>query len=76
MLGYQGKCKTALTMMALSVILAVPGGWTVASTIKQAVRWDLVMNIGMIMLYMSVVITVTSRSVYFKAAARALMDSK
>jgi len=74
--GFQGKCKTALTMTALSVILAVPDGWTVASSIKQAVGWDLVMNVGMLMLYMSAVVTVTSGSVYFKAAAPALMDSK
>jgi CDP-diacylglycerol--glycerol-3-phosphate 3-phosphatidyltransferase len=74
--GFQGKCKTALTMTALSVILAVPDGWSVASAVKQAVGWDLVMNIGMIMLYMSAVVTVTSGSVYFKAAAPVLMDSK
>jgi len=74
--GYQGKVKTALTMTALSVILAVPDGWSVASTVKQAVGWDLVMSIGMIMLYMSAVVTVTSGSVYFKAAAPVLMDSK
>jgi CDP-diacylglycerol--glycerol-3-phosphate 3-phosphatidyltransferase len=74
--GWQGKCKTALTMTALSVILAVPDGWTLASTVKEAVGWDLVMSIGMVMLYMSAAVTITSGSVYFKAAAPVLMESK
>ena len=74
--GFQGKCKTALTMMALSVILAVPDGWSVAMAAKKSLGWDLVMNVGMIMLYMSAFVTVTSGSVYFKAAAPVLMGKK
>lgn len=74
--GWQGKCKTALTMLSLSIVLAVPDGWTLASTVKPAVGWDLVMNTGMIMLYASAVLTVTSGSVYFKAAAPVLMGKK
>jgi CDP-diacylglycerol--glycerol-3-phosphate 3-phosphatidyltransferase len=74
--GWQGKCKTALTMTALSVVLAVPDGWTLASSVKEAVGWDLVMSIGMAMLYMSAAVTITSGSVYFKAAAPVLMESK
>lgn len=74
--GWQGKCKTALTMLSLSIVLAIPDGWTLASTVKPAVGWDLVMNVGMIMLYASAVLTVTSGSVYFKAAAPVLMGKK
>ena len=74
--GFQGKCKTALTMTALTVILAVPDGWSLAKTATKAAGWDLTMNIGMTMLYLSAFVTITSGSVYFKAAAPVLMDSK
>jgi CDP-diacylglycerol--glycerol-3-phosphate 3-phosphatidyltransferase len=74
--GFQGKCKTALTMAALTVILAVPDGWSVATAMQKAAGWDLVMNGGMVMLFMSAFVTVTSGSVYFKAAAPVLLGSK
>lgn len=68
--GFQGKCKTAATMVALSVILAIPEGWTTVPS------WNLSMNIGMSMLYFSALVTVTSGSVYFKAAAPVLMGKE
>lgn len=74
--GFQGKCKTALTMASLTVILAVPDGWSVATALQKAAGWDLVMNTGMAMLFMSAFVTITSGSVYFRAAAPVLMGSK
>jgi len=61
--GYQGKVKTALTMLALTVLLAVP---------EKGVEGDFLLkllNPGLIMLYLSTVVTITSGSVYFIAAA-------
>mmetsp|Transcript_28578 Transcript_28578/g.43735 ORF Transcript_28578/g.43735 Transcript_28578/m.43735 type:complete len:327 (+) Transcript_28578:293-1273(+) len=77
--GFQGKCKTALTMLSLTVILAVPDGWSAVDFGINgliALDWDFVMNIGMVMLYLSALVTVTSGSVYFKAAAPVLMGKE
>lgn len=80
--GFQGKCKTALTMLALTVVLAVPDGWSVSKNLThltslfKASGWDLTMNIGVVMLYMSALVTVTSGSVYFKAAAPVLLGKE
>lgn len=77
--GFQGKCKTALTMLSLTVILAVPDGWSALDFGINgliALDWDFVMNIGMVMLYLSALVTVTSGSVYFKAAAPVLMGKE
>lgn len=65
--GYQGKVKTALTMTALTVLLYVPTG---------AATSNILYKIGIPMLYMSAVITITSGSVYFIAAAPALLNKK
>ncbi len=70
--GFQGKCKTAFTMLSLTIILAVPDGWTTANFGLSCS----VMNIGMIMLYLSALVTVTSGSVYFKAAAPVLLGKE
>lgn len=78
--GFQGKCKTALTMMALTIVLAVPDGWSVSSLSSFWKRslggWEFVMTFGMMMLYLSALVTVTSGSVYFRAAAPVLMGKK
>jgi len=64
--GMQGKIKTALTMFALTVLLFVPSSST--STILY--------KLGIPLLYLSTLVTVTSGSVYFIAAAPALLGSK
>ena len=63
--GFQGKVKTALTMLTLTLLLLVPesgvgvlGGLLIPSHV---------------LLYVCAAITVTSGSVYFKAAAPNLM---
>jgi len=65
--GYQGKVKTALTMVALTILLYVP------STAPTAA---LLYKVGIPLLYMSALITITSGSVYFIAAAPALLQKK
>lgn len=65
--GYQGKVKTALTMLALTILLFVPA---------DAGTSALLYKVGIPLLYMSAVITITSGSVYFMAAAPALMNTK
>lgn len=65
--GYQGKVKTALTMLALTILLYVP-----ASAPPSAILY----KIGIPLLYMSAVVTITSGSVYFIAAAPALLNKK
>ena len=65
--GYQGKVKTALTMLALTILLYVP-----ASATSSAIQY----KIGIGLLYMSTVVTITSGSVYFIAAAPALLNKK
>jgi CDP-diacylglycerol--glycerol-3-phosphate 3-phosphatidyltransferase len=65
--GMQGKVKTALTMTALTLLLAVPenGVGTLGKLLFPAE----------LMLYASALITVTSGSVYFRAAAPVLLSS-
>lgn len=65
--GYQGKVKTALTMLSLTILLFVP-----ASAPTSALLY----KVGIPLLYMSTVVTITSGSVYFIAAAPALMNTK
>lgn len=74
--GMQGKVKTAATMIALTVVLAVPDGWDASRLFLKGAQtgvWDVVMTIGMGLFYLSSVVTVTSGSVYFRAAAPVLM---
>jgi CDP-diacylglycerol--glycerol-3-phosphate 3-phosphatidyltransferase len=59
--GFQGKVKTALTMFALTILLFVPTeGTGILSKLYTP---------GLAMLYLSALVTVTSGSVYFIAAA-------
>jgi phosphatidylglycerophosphate synthase len=72
--GYQGKVKTALTMVALTVFLAVSssaehGGAPLHGTSRFMWRTALALT------YASTVITVTSGSVYFQAAVPHLRSS-
>lgn len=76
--GFQGKVKTAATMVALTIVLAVPDGWDAGRLffwLSKAGTWDVVMSVGMGLFYLSSIVTVTSGSVYFKAAAPVLFGS-
>jgi CDP-diacylglycerol--glycerol-3-phosphate 3-phosphatidyltransferase len=61
--GYQGKVKTALTMFALTVLLFVPHPGSENDFFSK------LLNPGLAMLYLCSVVTITSGSVYFIAAA-------
>eukprot|EP00977_Amphora_coffeiformis_P000813 scaffold175_cov177-Amphora_coffeaeformis.AAC.15 len=69
--GWQGKCKTALTMVALTILLAVPSN--VPSTAADLVR--LLLPAGLSLTYAATVLTMTSGWVYFAAAAPYLMET-
>lgn len=62
--GLQGKVKTAGTMVALTVLFLVKE--------TKGPLWDA----GLAMLYLSALVTVTSGSVYFKAAAPVLFEKE
>jgi len=68
--GIQGKIKTALTMVALSVLLAVP-----RNGMLQGTSMSRMVDLGLWLLYISSLITVTSGLVYFRVAAPALMSN-
>lgn len=68
--GMQGKVKTALTMVALTVLLFVPTSDAGAGLLSK-----LYMP-GLAMLYASTLVTITSGSVYFLAAAPLLFENK
>jgi CDP-diacylglycerol---glycerol-3-phosphate 3-phosphatidyltransferase len=61
--GYQGKVKTALTMFALTVLLFVPYPPAESGFLSK------LLTPGLVMLYLCSVVTITSGSVYFIAAA-------
>lgn len=64
--GMQGKVKTAATMAAVTVLLMVPEG-------KGGALGNLY-EPGLAMIYLSALVTVTSGSVYFRAAAPVLLE--
>jgi CDP-diacylglycerol--glycerol-3-phosphate 3-phosphatidyltransferase len=65
--GFQGKVKTALTMLTLTLLLLVPeDGLGLLAEIEVPAK---------ILLYLCAVITVTSGSVYFRAAAPAMLQA-
>jgi CDP-diacylglycerol--glycerol-3-phosphate 3-phosphatidyltransferase len=66
--GFQGKLKTALTMLTLTLLLLVPeNGLGLLAEIEVPAK---------ILLYLCAGITVTSGSVYFRAAAPALLKAE
>jgi len=71
--GYQGKVKTAATMVALTFITAVPDGCAFG---LFGTPWEIFASVGMGLLYFSSIITITSGSVYFKAAMPVLMGKE
>lgn len=67
--GWQGKCKTAFTMMALTALLALPKQFS-------SNFWLITQKAGMGLLYASTVLTLTSGAIYFRAAAPILIDGR
>lgn len=67
--GFQGKVKTAATMVALTLLLLVPEGAG-----GEGALLDKLFEPGLAMLYLSALVTVTSGSVYFRAAAPVLLE--
>lgn len=65
--GFQGKVKTAVSMLSLTLLLLVP--------IEKGPLSQLYMP-SVVMLYLCALVTVTSGSVYFRAAAPVLLESK
>ena len=68
--GWQGKCKTAFTMVALTVLLLAP---SLGDT--QSVLLRICLPAGLVGTYIATVLTITSGAVYFKAAAPYLMEN-
>lgn len=63
--GWQGKCKTAVTMVALTILLLVP---PLADPVGHA--WlGVLLPTGILLTYVSAILTVTSGWSYFTAAA-------
>ena len=69
--GWQGKCKTALTMVALTVLLLAP---PLAASQSPLVRFCL--PLGLLLGYAATLLTITSGWVYFAAAAPYLMENE
>mmetsp|Transcript_26413 Transcript_26413/g.40892 ORF Transcript_26413/g.40892 Transcript_26413/m.40892 type:complete len:285 (-) Transcript_26413:132-986(-) len=70
--GFQGKVKTALTMLSLTLLLLVPYPMSGAADDVLAKLYEP----SLAMLYACAVITVTSGSVYFKAAWPVLTEGR
>lgn len=71
--GFQGKIKTAATMVALTVLLMVPAE---AGAAKLHSIFSFLHTSGIVLLYLSTLITITSGLVYFRAAAPNLLSNK
>jgi len=71
--GMQGKVKTAATMVALTIVTAVPDDCAFGLIGNP---WEIFASVGMGLLYLSTIVTVTSGSVYFKAAVPVLMGKE
>ena len=67
--GWQGKCKTAFTMVALAVLLLAP---PLGDPQSPLLRFCL--PTGLVGVYLATVLTITSGAVYFKAASPYLME--
>lgn len=78
--GMQGKIKTALTMITVTLMLLVPEGivlehvaWSKYST---NAGWSKMLGCSLVMLFASTLITVTSGSAYFRAALPVLLGKE
>ena len=73
----QKQVKTAATMFALTIVLSVPDSvgmeWTLNQLACLKSSWTCMMSLGMSLLFVSSFVTITSGSVYFRAAAPVLM---
>lgn len=69
--GWQGKCKTAVTMVAMTVLLLAPP--LVDPFTSPLV--NMCLPTGIVLTYVSAVLTVTSGWTYFQAAAPYLLDN-
>ena len=77
--GIQGKIKTALTMIATTILLFVPStgvGAAAAATTTTTTWLSKLYTPGIVLLYLCAAVTVTSGSVYFTAAAPLLFEEK
>lgn len=78
--GFQGKVKTASTMVALTLLLLVPHPFIEttgqAASFTTEIVFSTLYRSGLALLFLSSFITVTSGMVYFKAATPILFDSK
>lgn len=67
-------------MVALTIIMSVPDAigtqWNLKQLTSVALSWNATMNVGMTLLFLSALVTITSGSVYFKAAAPVLMGKE
>lgn len=70
--GFQGKVKTAATMVALTILLMVPAE---GSTVSSNPIFSHLFISGIVLLYLSAFITITSGLVYFRAAAPNLLSN-
>jgi CDP-diacylglycerol---glycerol-3-phosphate 3-phosphatidyltransferase len=68
--GFQGKAKTAVTMISLSLMLLVDEGLAGASSTSKFSLFA----ISKLFLYLCTAITVTSGSVYLRAALPYLLE--
>lgn len=71
--------KTAATMLALTIILSVPDSvglkWNLRDMfVLNGFTWGTVMSFGIALLFLSCFVTVTSGSIYFRAAAPVLLS--
>lgn len=66
--GFQGKLKTATSMLSLTLLLLVP--------ITGAKFWRKMQDFSFLLLYLSTLMTISSGSLYFRAASQFLEKEK
>lgn len=71
--GYQGKVKTALTMISLTLLLLVQPSKT--ATIMFYYQSSILFKVSILLLQLSTIITITSGSVYLRAAIPYLLQN-
>jgi phosphatidylglycerophosphate synthase len=77
--GYQGKVKTALTMISLTLLLLVPHhvkASILSSSSSSPIYYSFIWNVSICLLQLCAAITVTSGSVYVRAALPYLLQAE